>query len=252
MGLIIGRTSPGRPLSTSPGAGSRGAGRGTVFAGLNATHPPFDSVARAGPGQLRRGPGAHRRPARRSPRVGAHVSATIPGFPSYRRYCPYTAAPVHGDRHGPDLATARRLVAESDRRRPCYRRRPRRRHQPPVGGLPRGGSPRALVRRRRAAAPLHRRQPVRLLRPGQSLRRGLRRGRLPDYTRPSTFYDPLLRCVTPGSSQAYPLVHCDASTDDAAMLPWRCRRPTRAARWLRGRRFNARSSTRRPSSSGRH
>src|SRR5262245_6208113 len=34
-------------------------------------------------------------------------------FPGYRRYCPYTVNPDNGAYHGPDLATARRLVEES-------------------------------------------------------------------------------------------------------------------------------------------
>jgi YVTN family beta-propeller protein len=41
----------------------------------------------------------------------------VPGFLGYRRYCPYDAAPDgSGAYHGPDLAKARRLVAESGTR----------------------------------------------------------------------------------------------------------------------------------------
>jgi YVTN family beta-propeller protein len=37
-----------------------------------------------------------------------------PNFPGYQRYCPYTTNPsINGRYHGPDLATARRLVAAS-------------------------------------------------------------------------------------------------------------------------------------------
>ena len=35
------------------------------------------------------------------------------GYPSYQRYCPYTAGPKDGAWHGPDLATAVRLAQES-------------------------------------------------------------------------------------------------------------------------------------------
>ena len=35
------------------------------------------------------------------------------GFPSYQRYCPYTAGAEDGGWHGPDLAKARRLAHES-------------------------------------------------------------------------------------------------------------------------------------------
>ena len=36
-----------------------------------------------------------------------------PGFPSYQRYCPYTAGAKDGDWHGPDLAKAVRLAHQS-------------------------------------------------------------------------------------------------------------------------------------------
>jgi YVTN family beta-propeller protein len=35
-------------------------------------------------------------------------------FPGYQPYCPYTVNPDNGEYHGPDLATARKLVEESD------------------------------------------------------------------------------------------------------------------------------------------
>ncbi len=35
------------------------------------------------------------------------------GFPSYQRYCPYTAGAEDGAWHGPDMAKARRLAQES-------------------------------------------------------------------------------------------------------------------------------------------
>jgi len=60
-------------------------------------------------------------------------------FPSYQRYCPYTAGAEDGAWHGPDLATAVRLAHESgttqvpvdrveqpDRLRQTCRRLPRR------------------------------------------------------------------------------------------------------------------------------
>jgi peptide/nickel transport system substrate-binding protein len=88
----------------------------TVIAFLNTTHPPFDDVrvrravnfavdraavsASYGPGFAR--PTCQLRP---------------PGTVGFRRYCPYTAAPVRtGEWKAPDLARARRLVAASGTR----------------------------------------------------------------------------------------------------------------------------------------
>jgi YVTN family beta-propeller protein len=92
------------------------AAQTTTFLFFNAKRPPFDKVAlrqavslaidRNEVSKLRGGPGA------------AQVTCQIlpPNFPGYEPYCPYSADPAPNGRgpwNGPDLARARKLVAES-------------------------------------------------------------------------------------------------------------------------------------------
>lgn len=91
----------------------RGGPTGTVFAFLNSSTPPFDNVAvrralnyavdREKLVELDGGPAT----------ADPSCQVIPPGFPGYRPYCPYTVNPADGEYHGPDLVTARRLIAES-------------------------------------------------------------------------------------------------------------------------------------------
>ena len=86
---------------------------GTVFVFLNTRQPPFTSLkARQAinyaidRGQIIQLLG--------SPGQATPTCQILPaGFPSYQRYCPYTAGAKDGTWHGPDLAKAVRLAHES-------------------------------------------------------------------------------------------------------------------------------------------
>jgi ABC-type transport system substrate-binding protein len=85
----------------------------TDFAVLDSATPPFDStLARQAVNYA-----VDRREAVRLMGGESVARPTCqlvpPSMPSYRRYCPYTRGPPDGDYHGPDLRTARELVAAS-------------------------------------------------------------------------------------------------------------------------------------------
>jgi len=194
----------------------RGGPTGTVFVVLNSSEPPFDKVTarravnyavdRMKIVELGGGPAT----------ADPSCQVIPPGFPGHEPYCPYTANGGDGDYHGPDLATARRLIAESgtagasvtvtdlvgDLNPPfddyvaqvltdlgyhvTVERLPRtdenRDHLNDPGG-------------------------------GVQVQSG---GWLPDYPRPSTYYDLLFRCPTIRQQQAYVFNYCDPGTDQLA------------------------------------
>ena len=142
------------------------------------------------------------------------MSADDPWLSRLSPVLPVHVGAVDGDWHGPDLATARRLVAESGTAGAHVT----------VADLVGDINPPLEAYLAEVLRELGYVVDVQQL-PFTDANRSafydpgspfevVSGGWLPDYPRPSTFYDPLLRCVTPESSQAYPLGHCDASTDD--------------------------------------
>ena len=192
----------------------RGGPTGTFFLFVNSSVPPFDNVlARRAVNfavdrnklvELAGGP------------LTADPSCQVipPGFPGYHSYCPYTVNPGDGAYHGPDLATARRLVAESltagasvtvtdlvgDLNPPfddyVAQVLTDLGYDVTIERLPRTGTNQK-----------HFDDPAGGVQVGSG-------GWLPDYPRPSTYYDPLFRC--PAKSQEYAFGYCDPETDRAA------------------------------------
>src|SRR5690349_20643441 len=191
----------------------RGGATGTGFVALNSAVPPFDNVAvrravnyavdRGKLVDLEGGPAA----------ADPSCQVMPAGFPGFRPYCPYTAHPGDGGYHGPDLATARRLVAESGTAGASVT----------VTDLVGDVNPpfddyiaqvltdlgyHVTVERLpfTAANRAHFYDPA----GGVQVASG---GWLPDFPRPSTYYDPLFRC--PANLQ-YVINLCDPDTDRAA------------------------------------
>jgi ABC-type transport system substrate-binding protein/DNA-binding SARP family transcriptional activator len=188
----------------------RGGPTGTFFVFLNASVPPFDNVL------ARRAVNLAVDRSKIVDLVGGPLTAdpscqvTPPGFPGYHPYCPYTVNPGDGAYHGPDLATARRLVAESgtvgasvtvtdlvgDL-------------NPPFDDyiaqvLTDLGYHVTIDRLPRTDA--NGDHPAGRIQVGSG-------GWLPDYPRPSTYYDQLFRC---SGTQQYVFDYCDPATDRAA------------------------------------
>ena len=86
---------------------------GTSFVALKSSHYPFDHL------DVRRAVNFAVDRARLVELAGGPLAAepscqlTIPGYPAYQPYCPYSASADGTHWQGPDLATARRLVAGS-------------------------------------------------------------------------------------------------------------------------------------------
>jgi ABC-type transport system substrate-binding protein/DNA-binding SARP family transcriptional activator/DNA-binding beta-propeller fold protein YncE len=192
----------------------RGGPTGTFFIFVNSSIPPFDNVL-----------------ARRAVNLAVDRSKIVdlaggpltadpscqvipPGFPGYLSYCPYTVNPEDGAYHGPDLATARRLVAESGTLGASVT----------VTDLVGDANPPfddyvaqvltdlgydVTVERlpRTDANAEHFDDPAGGVQVGSG-------GWLPDYPRPSTYYDQLFRC--PAKNQEYAFGYCDPETDRAA------------------------------------
>ncbi len=140
----------------------------------------------------------------------------LPGFPGFAPYCPYTKGPVDGQYRGPDLAAAHRLVAESGTTGALVT----------VADIVGDASPtfddyivgvlRELgyrVELQRLAQTDANQAIVDDPTSGIQVQSG---GWLPDYPRPSTFYDLLVRCPSDGQPQAYALAYCSPDTDRAA------------------------------------
>jgi YVTN family beta-propeller protein len=106
---------PSRPLEVRyPTRVHSGLKLGTNFLFLNTRQPPFTSL------KARQALNYAVDRARIIQLLGFGSAQAAPacqilpaGFPSYQRYCPYTAGAQDGAWHGPDLATAVRLAHES-------------------------------------------------------------------------------------------------------------------------------------------
>jgi peptide/nickel transport system substrate-binding protein len=193
-----------------------GAVVGTTFVALNSSIPPFDSVqARQAVNyavdrgmlvELSGGPSA----------AAPTCQLSLPGFPGHAPYCPYTTGTEDGRYHGPDLDTARRLIAESGTAgarvtvtdivgdySPAY--------DDYIGQVLRELGYQVTMEHldNTDENQAHFSDPD----SGIQVQSG---GWLPDYPRPSTFYDALVRCPTELIPQAYVFGYCDPQTDLAA------------------------------------
>lgn len=186
---------------------------GTSFIALNSSHYPFDHL------DVRRAINFAVDRSRLVELAGGPLAAepscqlSIPGYPGYQRYCPYTTSPDGTRWLGPDLETARRLVAGSGTAGAHVT----------VADLVGDFNPPfdayiADVLRELGYDVELRVKPVtddneRAFYDPASDIDAMSGGWLPDYPRPSNFYDPILRCDT---DQPYPFVYCDRATDTAA------------------------------------
>lgn len=194
----------------------RGGPTGTVFAFLNASTPPFDDVAvrravnyavdREKLVELEGGPAT----------ADPSCQVIPPGFPAYRPYCPYTVNPADGEYHGPDMTTALRLVAESgtsgasvtvtdligDVNAPF---------EDYIAQVLTDLGYHVTVNR----LPLTDVTSAHFYDPAGGVQVGSG-GWLPDYPRPSTYYDTLFRCPTVQIQQQYAFNYCDRDADLAA------------------------------------
>ena len=187
---------------------------GTSFVALNSSVPPFDNVL------VRRALNFAVDRGKIVERVGGPLTADPscqvipPGFPGYHSYCPYTVNAGDGAYHGPDLATARRLVADSGTFGASVT----------VTDLVGDINPpfddyiaevltdlgyHVIVDR--LAFTDANREHFNDPHGGVQVASG---GWLPDYPRASTYYDPLFRC--PAIYQAYVFGYCDPEIDRAA------------------------------------
>jgi ABC-type transport system substrate-binding protein/DNA-binding SARP family transcriptional activator len=189
---------------------------GTTFVVLNSSRPPFDNLKAREAVNL----AVDRRAM--VDIVGGPLAAepscqiVIPGFPGYAPYCPHTTDSGDGAWHGPDVAAARRLVEESgtsgahvtvtdvvgDINPPfeAYIAQVLRDlgYDVSLQLLPDSDANQAYFYN--PSSPIQ-------------VQSG---GWLPDYPRPSTFYDPLVRCPGADHHQEYVFGYCSKQDDQDA------------------------------------
>jgi ABC-type transport system substrate-binding protein/DNA-binding SARP family transcriptional activator/DNA-binding beta-propeller fold protein YncE len=187
---------------------------GTSFLTLNSSVPPFNdrkarqavnfAVDRRVLVDLDGGP------------VAADPSCQLltPGFTGYRPYCPYSAPPLDGEYHGPDLVTARRLVAESrtlgfEVTVTDITEGPEPRFADYIAGVLESLDYRVTIRR--VPNTRDNRQEYYRATSSNQIETG---GWFPDYPRPSTYFDPLVGC--PVAHQNYPTGFCDPALQQQA------------------------------------